>query len=333
MVFPAGMVVAIPCLREAAAHPEHDVGLRQEVVDRAGHHAAAAGAERQRVVLRERALALERGHDRSLQELGQLEELGAASAYSTPWPGVDHGSTRLHQHARRRRDVARIAGRAGGLHRPVLQRHLIGDLGDGHVGGDLDHDRSGPAHLQEIEGPAHDLRDLLGLVQRLHPLGDRGVRARRAEEREDLGAIALVAERQHEDRHRIGVRRGDAREGVLGAGSVLHREHAEAPAVGDPAEAVGDADADALLAAEHRSDAGGGRGVDDRCRRIRAQELHALALHDLGDRVDDFHRSLSFRGLDIYEGLEASPRACRPNCSATRSQLSAAWCEAPCTSR
>src|SRR5262249_44283580 len=62
-------------LREATAHAEDDVGLREERVNGAGHHAAAPGAEGQRVILRERALALEGGHDRSLQELGELEKL------------------------------------------------------------------------------------------------------------------------------------------------------------------------------------------------------------------------------------------------------------------
>jgi hypothetical protein len=278
-----------PVLGEAAADPEHEIRLRQEVMRRPGHDAPAAGAERERMILREGALALERGHDRNLQKLGELEELGAALGVHHALPGVNHRLLRLEQRPRGRFDVARVARGARGLHRLVLERDLLRDVGNRHVGRDLDHDRAGASHLQEIERAPHDLAELLGLVQGLDPLRDRRVGARRAEERKHLGPIALVAERQDQDRDRVGERRGDAGKRVLGTGAVLHREDAETPPVGGPAEAVGDADADALLAAEHGPDPSGRRGIDYRRRRVRAEEFDAFALHDLGDRVDHFH--------------------------------------------
>jgi len=102
-----------------------------------------------------------------------------------------------------------------------------------------------------------------------------------------------VPERQDEDRRRVGVGRRDAREGVLGARPVLHGEDAVPPAVRDPAEPVRDVNADALLAAEDRTDADGGARLDQDRRRVAAQEVDALSLEDLGDGIHDSHRAPS----------------------------------------
>src|SRR5688572_3481043 len=94
-----------------------------------------------------------------------------------------------------------------------------------------------------------------------------------------------------EEQHRggIGVRRGHAREGVLGARAVLHGEHADGVAVGDAAIAVGDAGPDTLLPAEVWPYARRGAGFDDRGRWVTTEELHAFPLENLGDGIDDFH--------------------------------------------
>ena len=72
-------------------------------------------------------------------------------------------------------------------------------------------------------------------------------------------------------------------------GPACMRKDADAFAVGHPGEAVGDADADPLLAADDGPDARGRRRFDKGVSRIAAEELHALAFQNLGDRVDDFH--------------------------------------------
>ncbi len=49
--------------------------------------------------------------------------------------------------------------------------------------------------------------------------------------------------------------------------------------------AVGDADADALLPAQDRTDVERGAGLDQRIARIAGEEFGALALEDFGDDV------------------------------------------------
>ena len=146
-------------LGEAAPDAEDDVGLGQEVEDGPGHHAAAAGAERQRVVLREGALALQGGHHRRLQQLGQLHA-------ARRWPRRTARPARRGSPAARAStstraaavDVAGIAGGDGRLHRPVVSApRSTRPRRSAHVGGDLDHHRPRPAHLEEVEGAPHDL--------------------------------------------------------------------------------------------------------------------------------------------------------------------------------
>lgn len=62
---------------------------------------------------------------------------------------------------------------------------------------------------------------------------------------------------------------------------------------------VGDAHAHPFLAAEHGPDLGLGHSLDQRSRRIGAQELGALDLENAGDGIDDFHgrRSLGPSGF------------------------------------
>ena len=58
--------------REARADAEHEIGLREEAVDR-GRPRAPRRAERERVVLGERALAVERRRDGRARELGEAQ--------------------------------------------------------------------------------------------------------------------------------------------------------------------------------------------------------------------------------------------------------------------
>ena len=83
MVFPAalGDAVGEPPRRQAAAHRQDHVALVQV---RDGM--LAAHAHEQRVVLRERALGLQRGDDRRVQQLGQAHQLGRRSGVDDPSP-------------------------------------------------------------------------------------------------------------------------------------------------------------------------------------------------------------------------------------------------------
>src|SRR5262249_34438506 len=135
----------------------------------------------------------------------------------------------------------------------------------------------------------------------------------RAEQRKDLRTVALVSQRQEQHRRGVGVRGGDAGESVLGPGTVLHAESGERLAVLHPRIAVGDAHAYPLLAAEHGPDVGLGRGLDQRRRRIGAQDLGALNLENAGDGIDDFHGR---RSLGLRDCRPVTTRAGRPNVEA-----------------
>ncbi len=106
---------------------------------------------------------------------------------------------------------------------------------------------------------------------------------------EDLGSLAGVAHRKQENGNRIRVRSCDAGKSILGARSGLHGKHADAFAIRHAGEAVGDADADALLPADYRPNPGRSRGFDQRISWITGEELHAFAFENLGDHVHDFH--------------------------------------------
>ena len=100
-------MMVLPCrhrdaevgLGEAAADAEDHVGFSEELMHRRGI-ASAAGAERQRMVLRERALALQAGGDRNLEQLGQLLQLVPGLRVVHALAGVDHRPLGVEQQLR-----------------------------------------------------------------------------------------------------------------------------------------------------------------------------------------------------------------------------------------
>jgi hypothetical protein len=106
-----------------------------------------------------------------------------------------------------------------------------------------------------------------------------------------LGCRPGVADREHQYRHRIGIGGGDPGKSIFGAGTGLHGKDADTLAIGYPGEAVGDADADSFLAADDRFDAGRGGRFDQRVGGITGEKLHAFALEDFANRIDDSHRT------------------------------------------
>ena len=266
----------------------------------------AAGPERERMILGERALGFHRGHDRSLKQLGQLAQIIRRLGVQHPLPGVDHRPPRVAQHPGGALDVARVGAGGGHLDRAVRVDQCVGHLLVHEVGGDLDHDRPRPAHAHQADGPAHDVGDLTAQGDGLDGLGHRREGPRRAEQGEDLGAITRMAERQEQHRRGVGVRRGHAGKRVLGAGAVLHAEDGQRLAVLHPRVAVGDPHAHPFLAAQHGPDVDLGRGLDHRRRGIGAEELGALDPENAGDGIDDFHGRRSL-GLGL-PGAHATER-------------------------
>ena len=275
--------------REARADREDHVGIEQELASVPGIDDAAR-AQRQRMVLGKGALAVGRRHDRDVEQFGERDQLVAGFGVQHALAGDDDRRLRLDQHFRGVVDVARVAGRAGRADRRVIDI-VAGELGDVMTS----------AGTSTMTGPGRPFfsalkaRRIAGTVcsgsqHRLDMLGHALVGAGRVEQRPHRRGLARMAERDQQDRGRVGIGRGDAGKGVLGAGPVLHREDAGRLAVGDAGAAVGHVDADPLLAADHRPHAARHRRLDDRRRRETEHRRDPFALQDLGDRVHDQHR-------------------------------------------
>ncbi len=275
-------------LGKAAADAEHQIRFVQEMPAVPGK-GAAAGPERQGVVLRKGALAVEIRHDRRLQQLGQSPQFLGGLGIKDALPGEDHRAGGVEQHARRLVDVALVAGRSGDRNLPVLVR-IDTHVETVHIGRHFHHDRALSAVLHLSKGAPHDVRDLLGQDHFFDRLGDRGIGTARFEHREQLRRLARVTERQKH--HRARIRKGgrDAGEGVLRARPILHREHPRRAAVGDAGEPVGHMDADPLLPADDRLDADRRSGLDDRGGRKAEERRDAFAFQYLGNHVHDEHR-------------------------------------------
>src|SRR5215510_6586286 len=121
------------------------------------------------------------------------------------------------------------------------------------------------------------------------PLGDRPVDVGGAEYRPHVLSRQRQPGRNDQQRDVLGKGLGDARKGVLDAGSGLGGENAVALAALDAGVAVRQADADALLPAQNRTDVERGAGLDQRVAGIAREELRSLAPEDFGDDGGAIH--------------------------------------------
>ncbi len=158
-----------------------------------------------------------------------------------------------------------------------------------HLDRHLDQHRAALAGAHGVIGAAEQVRQLGGRMGHGGPFGDRAERLGGAEGRPLVLPLERIAGRNHQQRHILAEGLGDAGKGILDAGALLDGEHAVLLAAADAREAVGDADADALLAAQDGADIELGAGVDHRITRIAGEEFRPLALEDLGDDVGTIH--------------------------------------------
>src|SRR5262244_4551951 len=121
------------------------------------------------------------------------------------------------------------------------------------------------------------------------PLGDRPVDVGGAEYRPDILSRQRQPGRNDQQRDVLGKGLGNAGKGVLDARSGLGGEYAVALAALDTGIAVRQADADALLPAENRTDVERGAGLDQRIAGIAGEKLRSLAPEDFGDDGGAIH--------------------------------------------
>ena len=307
--------------RETGANSDDQVGFGEKARHRQGAR-QAAGTERERVVLRERALAGQRGHHRHLRQLGERHQFRAGLAVQYALAGhqdrVAGGEQGRHQVAH----VLARRGRAVPLHRRVVHAVARVILPHGVVH-HLQQHRPAPAVPELAEGAPHHRRHVAGGADLRRPLGDRAVGAHRVERGRHALAGTRRAAGQVQHRHRVGVRLRHAGERVLGAGAVLHGEHPESGAVGHAGISVGDVDAGAFLPADHRSNADLCAALDKVLHWKRGEKGHSLGREDLRHRVISCHLvinsagSLSDLRLSVCNDpqpleLEAVPAVNRP---------------------
>src|SRR5262249_6062441 len=132
-------------------------------------------------------------------------------------------------------------------------------------------------------------------MRQRRPLGDRPIDVRGAEDRPDILSGQRQPGRNDQERDVLGKGLSDAGKGVLDAGTGLGGEYAVALAAPDTGIAVRQANADALLPAENRTDVERGAGLDQRVAGIAGEELRSLAPKDFGDDGGAVHGcNLSF---------------------------------------
>ena len=278
---------AVPRLGEAASDAEDQIGVVEEMAD-SSRDRASAGAERKRVVFRERALTLETRRDRRLQQLGERVQGVPGFRIVNALPGIDDRPLGLDERLSDPRDICRdrrrpaLAATAGS--RPGRACLRTGRRRD------LDQCRPRTAVARLREGTAHRVRDhsrQYDLLARLRDVleVEIGVELRRHVDR-----VSWIPCRQHDDWGGVRIRLRDAAECVLGARPVLHRENADGAAGGDAADGVRHMEPGAFLADDDGADIGRGRGLDDRVDRVADQELDTLSLQDFRYRRRTVHR-------------------------------------------
>lgn len=269
--------------RQTAADAEDQVGVVQEVVDHAAG-GVTAGAQCQRMGFVEGALAGDRRGDGRVQQLGQRLQFGPGLAVMDALTGIDDRLGGGRELARCRLDQVRIGCRARLEHWPVAAD--VGLFAAG-VPGYLHQHRTGAAIAQLREGAPHDVGDLLATGQGLGPLGDVLHVQHRIEVGVVVGKMARVARRHEQHRHRLAVALGHAAEGVLGARTMLHHEHADLVSAAHATESIGHVGAGTLLPHHDGADIHRGRRLDQWIERVAEQIADTFGFENAGYRLGD----------------------------------------------
>ena len=271
---------------EARPDRQDEIGIGHEVRDHFRPRARGC-AEREEMVFGDGALARIGSDDRRRNKLGQGCEAIARV-------GIEHALSRQQQrslgpeqHAHRRLDRVGIGRRALHRHRCVIELARVLRLP--HLGGNLDEHRAALPAAHGVIRPAHQVGQLLNRMRHGRPFGDGPINVGSAEHRPHVLPRQRQTCRDDEKGHVLGKGLRHAREGVLDARARLRSEDAVALAALDAGIAVRQADADALLPAQNRTDVERGAGLDQRVAGIAGEELRSLAPEDFGDDGGAIH--------------------------------------------
>ena len=207
---------------EADAEGQQQIGVVHRVVgvDAAVH---AEHVERQRVVARKTAQAVQRGGHGDSQLAGQRGQLLGRVGGDHAAARVEHRPLGGLQQLRHRGDFlgrgAMLARQiAGQLHRGVVVRHRLHVL---HVLGNIDQHRAGPAAGGHVERLAHHPGNVVHVGYQRMVLGDAAADFDDRRLLEGVGAdhrrAHLAGQRQH--RHAIELGVGDGGDQIGGAGA------------------------------------------------------------------------------------------------------------------
>ncbi len=235
----------------------------------------------------DRALAGIGAADGRWDQLGErgklLAGVGVVHALPRPEQRLLGGEQQLH----RAFDRVGIGCGAHDGHGLMVELALI--LGFEHVVGHFEEHGTGLAAAHRVIGAAQKIGKLVDMMGERRPFGDRPEDVGGAEGRLLIVAVGREARRDDQYRDVLRERLGDAGKGILDARPVLSGEDTVLPSLADAREAVGHADADALLPAEDGADVDLGAGVDQRVARIAGEEFGALALQDFGNELCTVH--------------------------------------------
>ena len=237
--------------REARADADDQVGLLEELIDRSGP-GARRRAEGERMILRERALAVQRRRDRRRGPFGELQQLVARVRVEHALARHDDGTGCSAQRVQQLLDVAPVGVAEMSPQRRDVPVGVAG-VAVQHVVRDRQQHRAVAHAMQRVERLAEEPRPVRGVAQRCREARDRTVRLLAADAYRRVHDVVRVLARQQQDRAAIAVRLRDGAVGRLGTGPVLRHAGGDPLAVGRTRVPVRDVDRHPLGARDDRA--------------------------------------------------------------------------------
>ena len=188
------------------------------------------------MVLRETAFAAERGKNRNLQQFGEFPQFVPGRGMQYALSGTDNWTFRRNQCFGNYPDISRVAGAPDRFNRGVLKfgivKFFIHDIDR-----NFEHYRPGTSRPHQSKGTAHHLRNTVGEIDRIRPLGDALVVFGGNKTRGTLLA-AVGPGRHHQNRNGLTISLGDTGICILDTRAGLDKTNPVAFTVGNPGVSI-----------------------------------------------------------------------------------------------